>query len=64
VNGADFIVGEHRGEVRGARAVVSREDPVAREERPPEPDAKPHLLEDRGAGHPNACHYAEPLKVL
>jgi oligopeptide/dipeptide ABC transporter ATP-binding protein len=21
-------------------------------------------LEDRGAGHPNACHYAEPLKVL
>jgi oligopeptide/dipeptide ABC transporter ATP-binding protein len=22
------------------------------------------LLEDRGAGHPNACHYAQPLKVL
>ena len=22
------------------------------------------LLEDRGAGHPNACHYAEPIKVL
>jgi oligopeptide transport system ATP-binding protein len=22
------------------------------------------LLKDRGAGHPNACHYAEPLKVL
>ena len=21
-------------------------------------------LEERGAGHPNACHYAEPLKVL
>jgi peptide/nickel transport system ATP-binding protein/oligopeptide transport system ATP-binding protein len=26
-------------------------------------DVEP-LLEDRGAGHPNACHYAEPLKVL
>ena len=21
-------------------------------------------LEDRGAGHPNACHYAEPVSVL
>ena len=21
-------------------------------------------LEDRGAGHPNACHYAEALQVL
>jgi oligopeptide transport system ATP-binding protein len=26
-------------------------------------DVEP-LLEDRGAGHPNACHYAEPLTVL
>jgi oligopeptide transport system ATP-binding protein len=26
-------------------------------------DVEP-LLEDRGAGHPNACHYAEPLKIL
>jgi oligopeptide/dipeptide ABC transporter ATP-binding protein len=26
-------------------------------------DVEP-MLEDRGAGHPNACHYAEPRKVL
>jgi oligopeptide transport system ATP-binding protein len=26
-------------------------------------DVEPQL-EDRGAGHPNACHYAQPIKVL
>ena len=25
---------------------------------------EPPELEERGAGHPNRCHYATPMKVL